>query len=852
MTLPSLLVALLLGTARAAALGSFDAVSPLAAAHGRLRPRPLAQHPHPRPHLPDAPREEPPAAPPHQPGCPAGDGPRGRFVNVTEFGAACLPWAEVPAFVAKTPSGSGLRGRHNFCRNPDGRSRPWCFYRNPRGRLDWGYCDCKQGSVRLRGGKNEFEGTVEVYLNGIWGTICSSHWDNNDASVICRQLELGKSGTANHTPFSGLGLVPVYWSDVRCHGDEENILLCEKDIWQGGSCPQKMAAAVTCRFSHAAIFTPIRLTGGSSANEGRVEVYHAGQWGTVCDDQWDDADAEVVCRQLGLGGVAKAWSQAYFGEGSGPVLLDEVRCTGNELSIEQCPKSSWREHNCGHKEDAGVSCTPLTDGAIRLADGKGSHEGRLEVHYSGQWGTVCDDGWTELNTQVVCRQLGFKYGKSAPESYLEESTRPILLDDVSCSGKESTILQCSKREWGKHDCSHQEDVRITCHPDNDSHRFSLGPPIRLMDGENKKEGRVEIFINGQWGTICDDGWSDKDAAVVCRQLGYKGPARARTMAYFGEGKGPIHVDNVKCTGNERSLTDCIKQDIGTHNCRHSEDAGVICDYLGKKASGNSNKDSLTSVCGLRLLHRRQKRIIGGKNSLRGGWPWQVALRLKSSHGDGRLLCGATLISSCWVLTAAHCFKRYGNNTRNYAVRVGDYHTLVPEEYEDEIGVQQIVMHKEYRPDSNDYDIALVRLHGPEEQCARFSTHVLPACLPLRRERPQKTAPNCYITGWGDTGRAYSRTLQQAAIPLLPKRLCEERYKKRFTGRMLCAGNLREQKHVDSCQGDSGGPLMCERPGESWVVYGVTSWGYGCGIKDSPGVYTKVSSFVPWIKNVTKL
>ncbi|XP_027689742.2 neurotrypsin isoform X2 [Chelonia mydas] len=794
MTLPSLLVALILGTTPAA--GSFDAASlnpSLAPARGPQHPR----SPHAAP------------APQHQPGCPGGEGPGGRFVNVTEFGAECLPWAEVPAFLQKTPQGKGLWGQHNFCRNPDGRSRPWCFYRNSRGRVDWGYCDCKQGSVRLRGGKNEFEGTVEVYLNGIWGTICSSHWDNNDASVICRQLELGKRGTAKHTPFSGLGLIPVYWSDVRCHGDEENILLCEKDIWQGGTCPQKMAAAVMCSFSHA--FIPIRLAGGSNAHEGRVEVYHTGQWGTVCDDQWDDADAEVVCRQLGLGGIAKAWSQAYFGEGSGPVLLDEVRCTGNELSIEECPKSSWRDHNCAHKEDAGVSCTPLTDGAIRLAGGKGSHEGRLEVHYSGQWGTVCDDGWTEMNTQVVCRQLGFKYGKSASESYLEERTGPIWLDDVSCSGKESTILQCSKREWGKHDCNHQEDVRITCHADNDSHRFSLGPPIRLMDGESKKEGRVEIFINGQWGTICDDGWSDKDAAVVCRQLGYKGSARARTMAYFGEGKGPIHVDNVKCTGNERSLTDCIKQDIGTHNCRHSEDAGVICDYLGKKASGNSNKDSLASVCGLRLLHRRQKRIIGGKNSL-----------------------------------------RYGNNTRNYAVRVGDYHTLVPEEYEEEIGVQQIVLHKEYRPDSNDYDIALVRLRGPEEQCARFSTHVLPACLPLRRERPQKTAPSCYITGWGDTGRAYSRTLQQAAIPLLPKRLCEERYKRRFTGRMLCAGNLQEQKHVDSCQGDSGGPLMCERPGESWVVYGVTSWGYGCAIKDSPGVYTKVSSFVPWIKSVTKL
>ncbi|KAF5923842.1 hypothetical protein HPG69_016330 [Diceros bicornis minor] len=202
-------------------------------------------------------------------------------------------------------------------------------------------------------------------------------------------------------------------------------------------------------------------------------------------------------------------------------MLDEVRCTGNELSIEQCPKSSWGEHNCGHKEDAGVSCTPLTDGVIRLAGGKGSREGRLEVYYRGRWGTVCDDGWTELNTYVVCRQLGFKYGKQASANHFEESTGPIWLDDVSCSGKETSVLQCSRRLWGRHDCSHREDVGIACHPSSDGHRLSLGFPIRLMDGENKKEGRVEVFINGQWGTICDDGWTDKDAAVICRQLGYK-------------------------------------------------------------------------------------------------------------------------------------------------------------------------------------------------------------------------------------------------------------------------------------------------------------------------------------------
>uniref|UniRef100_A0A8C2KDJ8 trypsin n=1 Tax=Cyprinus carpio TaxID=7962 RepID=A0A8C2KDJ8_CYPCA len=85
--------------------------------------------------------------------------------------------------------------------------------------------------------------------------------------------------------------------------------------------------------------------------------------------------------------------------------------------------------------------------------------------------------------------------------------------------------------------------------------------------------------------------------------------------------------------------------------------------------------------------------------------------------------------------------------------------------------------------------------------------------------------------------------------LLVKRQCEQRYSDQFTSRMLCAGSSHDDHRVDSCRGDSGGPLVCERSSGSWVVYGVTSWGHACRLQDAPGVYTKVSAFVPWIKKL---
>ena len=103
----------------------------------------------------------------------------------------------------------------------------------------------------------------------------------------------------------------------------------------------------------------------------------------------------------------------------------------------------------------------------------------------------------------------------------------------------------------------------------------------LVGGSSDNEGRVEVNFNGEWGTVCDDFWSINDANVACRQLGFGTAVSVETQAAFGQGSGTIWLDNLQCTGSETDLFSCPHNGPGTHNCGHSEDAGVVCSNIRK-------------------------------------------------------------------------------------------------------------------------------------------------------------------------------------------------------------------------------------------------------------------------------
>ncbi|CAH3103801.1 unnamed protein product, partial [Pocillopora meandrina] len=243
----------------------------------------------------------------------------------------------------------------------------------------------------------------------------------------------------------------------------------------------------------------------------------------------------------------------------------------------------------------------------------------------------------------------------------------------------------------------------------------------------------------------------------------------------------------------------------------------------------------------------QSRVIGGQDAKPGAWPWQIALQRY-----GSFICGGSLISENWVVTAAHCVAG-SSNPANYRIVVGDHNRNVNEGTEESVGAAQIISHPQYNsPGRLNNDIALIKL----ATSVKLSARVNPVCLPSS-DSNVPTGSKCYITGWGKIkhpGGSHP-ILQQAMMPPIDPAKCRQKIQASgvsitLTPQMLCAGV--DNSILSGCHGDSGGPYVClNADGNTYTLHGAVSWGSSrCDAKQLFTVFARVTQYRAWIKQHT--
>ncbi|XP_064369538.1 deleted in malignant brain tumors 1 protein-like [Dromaius novaehollandiae] len=421
---------------------------------------------------------------------------------------------------------------------------------------------------RLVNGSTESTGQVELEARGTWGSLCDAGWDMPDAQVLCHHLGCGFAASVPRGGYFGTGSGPLWQDTFHCSGTESHLGECPAMALGIPACSPDHAAAVNCSGGTE----PLQLVDGESRCDGRLEVALRGAWGRVLAQQWDASSASVVCRQLRCGTVQKAYAAPVLGPGSSPLGLSGLRCVGTEARLAQCNSTLPSAVPPDHAEEAAVVCSGSQ--RVRLVSGPGRCAGRVEVYVQGTWSRVCEDTWDLWDAAVVCHQLGCGEVLAVPGSArYGRGSGPVWLGAGACSGAEATLWECPAPAPapalapGQRGCKEGAGAAAIC---------SELTALRLAGGSSCT-GRLEVFYNGTWGSVCANGTSPATAAVVCQQLGCGAGGRLSPTPTTTQGSGPAWLAWVQCELGADSLWHCPSAPWQLQPCDSPGDTHILCD-----------------------------------------------------------------------------------------------------------------------------------------------------------------------------------------------------------------------------------------------------------------------------------
>ncbi|NXX45813.1 C163A protein, partial [Tricholaema leucomelas] len=450
--------------------------------------------------------------------------------------------------------------------------------------LDVGVTCADAVELRLAAGTGPCAGRVEVKLRGRWGTVADPNWDMREAEVVCQQLGCGSAtGAYAAAARFGKGDGAVSLVLVTCHGHETALWDCEIRGWGPYSGIHDFDTAVVCQgFA--------RLVGGDGGCAGRLEVRRGQAWAGVCEDQVGMEAAQVACRELGCGVALAVTGTGRLEAGMELFWEGGFECTGTEPLLANCARRPAGKQSCaGH---AIIVCSSYT--GFRLVGNTSSCIGRVEAEVGGTWGSVCAAGWDLPDAHVLCHHLGCGPAVAVPAGgSFGEGNGQLWRDTFRCRGSEWHPGECSVTVLGEPTCApgHAATVAIVCSGECPGKGWGVLAPerpphpgypwcpagsrrVRLAAGPGRCAGRVEVYVNGTWGTICQDNWDVLGATVVCRQLGCGRALAAPSPARFGPGTGPLWLGAGDCAGTEVSLWDCPA--LARRGCRRGGGAAAIC------------------------------------------------------------------------------------------------------------------------------------------------------------------------------------------------------------------------------------------------------------------------------------